>query len=62
MPMFIQVGIDQNFSGSYTISLSMGGGAFTFEENFRMIANLSLYTLDELDCLIQSLLSLARIA
>ncbi|KAJ7324166.1 hypothetical protein JRQ81_017186 [Phrynocephalus forsythii] len=32
------------------------GGAYKFEEDFRMIADLQLHKLDELDCLIQGLL------
>ncbi|XP_019487425.1 PREDICTED: pantothenate kinase 1 isoform X1 [Hipposideros armiger] len=53
---FIQMGSEKNFSSLHTTLCATGGGAFKFEEDFRMIANLQLHKLDELDCLIQGLL------
>ncbi|XP_028714943.1 pantothenate kinase 1 isoform X2 [Peromyscus leucopus] len=56
MHMFIQMGSEKNFSSLHTTLCATGGGAFKFEEDFRMIADLQLHKLDELDCLIQGLL------
>ncbi|KAM7073037.1 pantothenate kinase 1 isoform 1-T1 [Molossus nigricans] len=56
MHLFIQMGSEKNFSSLHTTLCATGGGAFKFEEDFRMIANLQLHKLDELDCLIQGLL------
>lgn len=56
MHRFIQMGSEKNFSSLHTTLCATGGGAFKFEEDFRMIANLQLHKLDELDCLIQGLL------
>ncbi|KAM4840202.1 pantothenate kinase 1 isoform X2 [Urocitellus parryii] len=56
MHMFIQMGSEKNFSSLHTTLCATGGGAFKFEEDFRMIADLHLHKLDELDCLIQGLL------
>ncbi|XP_058154787.1 pantothenate kinase 1 isoform X1 [Dasypus novemcinctus] len=53
---FIQMGSEKNFSSLHTTLCATGGGAFKFEEDFRMIADLQLHKLDELDCLIQGLL------
>ncbi|XP_055747959.1 pantothenate kinase 1 isoform X2 [Salvelinus fontinalis] len=53
---FIQMGRDKNFSSLHTTLCATGGGAYKFEDDFRMIANLKLQKLDELDCLIQGLL------
>uniref|UniRef100_A0A286XNZ8 pantothenate kinase n=1 Tax=Cavia porcellus TaxID=10141 RepID=A0A286XNZ8_CAVPO len=56
MHTFIQMGSEKNFSSLHTTLCATGGGAFKFEEDFRMIADLQLHKLDELDCLIQGLL------
>ncbi|XP_073934895.1 pantothenate kinase 1 isoform X2 [Castor canadensis] len=56
MHRFIQMGSEKNFSSLHTTLCATGGGAFKFEEDFRMIADLQLHKLDELDCLIQGLL------
>ncbi|KAM9197022.1 LOW QUALITY PROTEIN: pantothenate kinase 1 [Dugong dugon] len=56
MHRFIQMGSEKNFSSLHTTLCATGGGAFKFEEDFRMIAGLQLHKLDELDCLIQGLL------
>ncbi|XP_037012477.2 pantothenate kinase 1 isoform X1 [Artibeus jamaicensis] len=56
MHLFIQMGSEKNFSSLHTTLCATGGGAFKFEEDFRMIADLQLHKLDELDCLIQGLL------
>ncbi|XP_020819786.1 pantothenate kinase 1 isoform X2 [Phascolarctos cinereus] len=56
MHSFIQMGSEKNFSSLHTTLCATGGGAFKFEEDFRMIADLQLHKLDELDCLIQGLL------
>ncbi|XP_027695556.1 pantothenate kinase 1 isoform X1 [Vombatus ursinus] len=56
MHKFIQMGSEKNFSSLHTTLCATGGGAFKFEEDFRMIADLQLHKLDELDCLIQGLL------
>uniref|UniRef100_A0A452QDS1 pantothenate kinase n=1 Tax=Ursus americanus TaxID=9643 RepID=A0A452QDS1_URSAM len=56
MHTFIQMGSEKNFSSLHTTLCATGGGAFKFEKDFRMIADLQLHKLDELDCLIQGLL------
>uniref|UniRef100_A0A803YLL9 pantothenate kinase n=2 Tax=Meleagris gallopavo TaxID=9103 RepID=A0A803YLL9_MELGA len=56
MHRFIQMGSEKNFSSLHTTLCATGGGAYKFEEDFRMIADLQLHKLDELDCLIQGLL------
>ncbi|KAM5236035.1 pantothenate kinase 1 isoform 2-T2 [Ctenodactylus gundi] len=56
MHTFIQMGSEKNFSSLHTTLCATGGGAFKFEQDFRMIADLQLHKLDELDCLIQGLL------
>ncbi|XP_072335111.1 pantothenate kinase 1 isoform X4 [Scyliorhinus torazame] len=56
MPKFIQMGRDKNFSSLHTTMCATGGGAYKFEDDFRMMADLQLHKLDELDCLIQGLL------
>ncbi|XP_048861359.1 pantothenate kinase 1 isoform X1 [Brienomyrus brachyistius] len=56
MHRFIQMGRDKNFSSLHTTLCATGGGAYKFEEDFRMMADLQLLKLDELDCLIQGLL------
>uniref|UniRef100_A0A2K6SGH9 pantothenate kinase n=1 Tax=Saimiri boliviensis boliviensis TaxID=39432 RepID=A0A2K6SGH9_SAIBB len=56
MHRFIQMGSEKNFSSLHTTLCATGGGAFKFEKDFRMIADLQLHKLDELDCLIQGLL------
>ncbi|XP_051837575.1 pantothenate kinase 1 isoform X2 [Antechinus flavipes] len=56
MHRFIQMGSEKNFSSLHTTLCATGGGAFKFEEDFRMIADLQLHKLDELDCLIRGLL------
>ncbi|TRY62394.1 hypothetical protein DNTS_007873 [Danionella cerebrum] len=56
MHRFIQMGRDKNFSSLHTTLCATGGGAYKFEEDFRMVAALRLLKLDELDCLIQGLL------
>ncbi|XP_063076736.1 pantothenate kinase 3-like isoform X1 [Engraulis encrasicolus] len=53
---FIHMGRDKNFSSLHTTLCATGGGAYKFESDFRMIANLELQKLDELDCLIHGLL------
>ncbi|KAF4787837.1 Pantothenate kinase 1 [Turdus rufiventris] len=56
MHRFIQMGSEKNFSSLHTTLCATGGGAYKFEEDFRTMADLQLYKLDELDCLIQGLL------
>ncbi|TRZ25436.1 hypothetical protein HGM15179_001495 [Zosterops borbonicus] len=56
MHRFIQMGSEKNFSSLHTTLYATGGGAYKFEEDFRTMADLQLYKLDELDCLIQGLL------
>ncbi|XP_032087384.1 pantothenate kinase 1 isoform X3 [Thamnophis elegans] len=56
MHRFIQMGSEKNFSSLHTTLCATGGGAYKFEEDFRMIADLQLHKIDELDCLIQGLL------
>uniref|UniRef100_A0A8C0QXL8 Pantothenate kinase 2 n=1 Tax=Canis lupus dingo TaxID=286419 RepID=A0A8C0QXL8_CANLU len=46
---FIQMR-SENFSSLRTTLCATGGGAFKFEKDFRMIADLQLHKLDELDC------------
>ena len=50
MHRFIQMGSEKNFSSLHTTLCATGGGAFKFEKDFRMIADLQLHKLDELDC------------
>ncbi|CAK7313019.1 Pantothenate kinase 1 [Vulpes lagopus] len=54
MHRFIQMR-GENFSSLCTTLCATGGGAFKFVKDFRMIADLQLHKLDELDCLIQGL-------
>ncbi|XP_051502494.1 pantothenate kinase 1-like isoform X2 [Myxocyprinus asiaticus] len=56
MHRFIQMGRDKHFSSLHTTLCATGGGAYKFENDFRMMADLELLKLDELDCLIQGLL------
>ncbi|XP_039856267.1 pantothenate kinase 1a isoform X1 [Simochromis diagramma] len=61
MPRFIQMGRDKNFSSLHTTLCATGGGAYKFENEFRMMADLELLKLDELDCLIRGLLFVDRV-
>uniref|UniRef100_A0A8C5K5D7 Pantothenate kinase 3 n=1 Tax=Jaculus jaculus TaxID=51337 RepID=A0A8C5K5D7_JACJA len=56
LPTFIQMGRDKNFSTLQTVLCVTGGGAYKFEKDFRTIGNIHLHQLDELDCLVKSLL------
>ncbi|XP_060943892.1 pantothenate kinase 1a isoform X1 [Limanda limanda] len=61
MPRFIQMGRDKNFSSLHTTLCATGGGAYKFENDFQMMADLELLKLDELDCLIRGLLYVDRV-
>nr|XP_023651784.1 pantothenate kinase 3-like isoform X2 [Paramormyrops kingsleyae] len=56
LPAFLQMGRDKHFSSLHTALCATGGGAYKFEADFRMMADLQLLKLDELDCLIRGVL------
>ncbi|CAL9686847.1 unnamed protein product [Knipowitschia caucasica] len=56
LPVFLQMGRDKHFSSLHTTLCATGGGAYKFEADFRMMADLELHKLDELDCLIRGVL------
>ncbi|KAI1887492.1 hypothetical protein AGOR_G00190880 [Albula goreensis] len=56
LPAFLQMGRDKHFSSLHTTLCATGGGAYKFESDFRMMADLQLLKLDELDCLIRGVL------
>ncbi|KAG7458687.1 hypothetical protein MATL_G00223230 [Megalops atlanticus] len=56
LPAFLQMGRDKHFSSLHTTLCATGGGAYKFEPDFRMMADLQLLKLDELDCLIRGVL------
>lgn len=56
LPVFLQMGRDKHFSSLHTTLCATGGGAYKFEHDFRMMADLQLIKLDELDCLIRGVL------
>ncbi|XP_048853006.1 pantothenate kinase 3-like [Brienomyrus brachyistius] len=56
LPAFLQMGRDKHFSSLHTTLCATGGGAYKFEADFRMMADLQLLKLDELDCLIRGVL------
>lgn len=58
LPAFLQMGRDKHFSSLHTTLCATGGGAYKFESDFRMMADLELHKLDELDCLIRGVLYL----
>ncbi|XP_061103161.1 pantothenate kinase 3-like [Conger conger] len=56
LPAFLQMGRNKHFSSLHTTLCATGGGAYKFEPDFRMMADLQLLKLDELDCLIRGVL------
>ncbi|XP_041827540.1 pantothenate kinase 2, mitochondrial isoform X2 [Melanotaenia boesemani] len=56
LPAFLQMGRNKHFSSLHTTLCATGGGAYKFESDFRMMADLQLHKLDELDCLIRGVL------
>lgn len=48
MHMFIQMGSEKNFSSLHTTLCATGGGAFKFEEDFRMVSEFVLVKTSEL--------------
>uniref|UniRef100_H3A7N4 pantothenate kinase n=1 Tax=Latimeria chalumnae TaxID=7897 RepID=H3A7N4_LATCH len=56
MSVFLQMGRDKHFSSLHTTLCATGGGAYKFEPDFRMMADLQLQKLDELDCLIKGVI------
>lgn len=58
LPAFLQMGRDKHFSSLHTTLCATGGGAYKFESDFHMMADLELHKLDELDCLIRGVLYL----
>ncbi|XP_061599779.1 pantothenate kinase 2, mitochondrial isoform X2 [Cololabis saira] len=56
LPAFLQMGRNKHFSSLHTTLCATGGGAYKFESDFRMMADLELHKLDELDCLIRGVL------
>nr|AAI29367.1 Zgc:158667 [Danio rerio] len=56
LPAFLQMGRNKHFSSLHTALCATGGGAFKYEEDFRTMANLKLFKLDELECLIKGVL------
>ncbi|XP_032366952.1 pantothenate kinase 3 isoform X2 [Etheostoma spectabile] len=56
LPAFLQMGRNKHFSSLHTTLCATGGGAYKFEADFRMMADLQLHKLDELDCLIRGVL------
>ncbi|XP_024123214.1 pantothenate kinase 2, mitochondrial isoform X1 [Oryzias melastigma] len=56
LPAFLQMGRDKHFSSLHTTLCATGGGAYKFEADFRMMADLELHKLDELDCLVRGVL------
>ncbi|KAL4640229.1 pantothenate kinase 3-like isoform X1 [Arapaima gigas] len=56
MQAFLQMVRQKHFSSLHTTLCATGGGAYKFEHDFRMMANLQLLKLDELDCLIRGIL------
>lgn len=47
MHMFIQMGSEKNFSSLHTTLCATGGGAFKFEEDFRMVSGFVLVKTSE---------------
>uniref|UniRef100_A0A8C5QVJ9 Pantothenate kinase 3 n=1 Tax=Leptobrachium leishanense TaxID=445787 RepID=A0A8C5QVJ9_9ANUR len=62
LPRFIHMARDKNFSTLHTVLCATGGGAYKFEEEFRMIGNLQLHKVDELDSLVKGLLYIDSIS
>lgn len=62
MAAFLQMVRDKHFSSLHTTLCATGGGAFKFEEDFLSMAELRLYKLDELECLIHGLLYIDSVA
>ncbi|XP_012682301.2 pantothenate kinase 2, mitochondrial isoform X1 [Clupea harengus] len=56
MAGFLQMVRDKHFSSLHTTLCATGGGAFKFEQDFLMMADLELHKLDELECLIRGVL------
>ncbi|KPP79075.1 pantothenate kinase 2, mitochondrial-like [Scleropages formosus] len=56
MHAFLQMVRQKHFSSLHTTLCATGGGAYKFEPDFRMMANLQLLKLDELDCLVRGIL------
>ncbi|CAJ1074620.1 pantothenate kinase 2%2C mitochondrial isoform X2 [Xyrichtys novacula] len=56
LPAFLLMGRNKHFSSLHTTLCATGGGAYKFESDFRMMADLQLHKLDELDCLIRGVL------
>ncbi|XP_063040151.1 pantothenate kinase 2, mitochondrial-like [Engraulis encrasicolus] len=56
MAAFLQMVRDKHFSSLHTTLCATGGGAFKFEQEFFQMAELELYKLDELECLIRGVL------